>query len=199
MFFFLPEKPQMSAGRWWWVGRGCWRRILLNYVYPPRKKLISKLIDLILVFTTYSTYNAPKMMVSHFPHASCLLHLPSILPSVTAACFWLVFVCVFSGRRLLRPWCISCFLFFIAQFDAPNDGTKSPQALPAQRASSPTPLLPWPPTPSWLLFAIIKRQPPKARAPPFSLFFDGLLFGAPNEGTNSGESTTGTSSLAWDQ
>jgi hypothetical protein len=36
------------------------------------------------------------------------------------------------------------------------------------------------------LFAIIKRRPPKTKAPPLSLLFDGLRFNAPNKGTNSG-------------
>ena len=41
----------------------------------------------------------------------------------------------------------------------------------------------------WLIVVIIiNPQPPKAKALPISLFFDGSLFGAPNMGTNGGES-----------
>jgi hypothetical protein len=48
---------------------------------------------ILIAYTSYSTYNAPKMMVSRFPHASRSSHLvPSVLPSVTAACFGLVVV-----------------------------------------------------------------------------------------------------------
>ncbi len=38
------------------------------------------------------------------------------------------------------------FSFFVAQFDTPNDGTVSPHALLAQRASALTPPLPLLPT-----------------------------------------------------
>jgi hypothetical protein len=33
---------------------------------------------------------------------------------------------------------------------------------------------------------LINRRPPKAKALPSSLFFDGACIGAPNRGTNSG-------------
>ena len=58
-------------------------------------------------------------MVSHFPHTSRLLHLPSILPSIAAACFWLVVVykILFGGH--LRPRRIFTILFFVTFFAAP--------------------------------------------------------------------------------
>jgi len=44
---------------------------------------------------------------------------------------------------------------------------------------------------------MFKWRPPKAKTPPLSLFFDGLHFGAPNKGTNNGESATDAASLVW--
>jgi hypothetical protein len=50
----------------------------------------------------------------------------------------------------------------------------------------------------WLVVAsMFKRRPPKAETPPLSLFFEGLRFGAPNEGTNNGDSATDAASLVW--
>ena len=46
-------------------------------------------------FTSSSTYNTPKSMVTCFPHMSCSLQLPSIIPSVTSACFWLIVAYLF--------------------------------------------------------------------------------------------------------
>jgi hypothetical protein len=75
------------------VDRGQRGWVLLNNTNRMRKKLVAKLNDFIIVYhTSYSIYNAPKMMVSCFPHASHLLQLPSILLSIAAACFLLVVV-----------------------------------------------------------------------------------------------------------
>jgi hypothetical protein len=54
------------------------------------------------------------------------------------------------------------------------------------------------PTPSlgWLLYLPIDRQPPKAKAPIFSLFFDGVYVCTPNKGTDNGECETATGRLA---
>ncbi len=47
------------------------------------------------VFDFYHPLTLPpsKTIVSRFPALPALAHIPSILPSVTAACFWLVVVC----------------------------------------------------------------------------------------------------------
>jgi hypothetical protein len=44
-------------------------------------------------------------------------------------------------------------------------------------------------TPSsiWLLFILIKRRPPKAKAPPLSLLFDASYFASPSKQTNNSE------------
>jgi hypothetical protein len=51
---------------------------------------------------------------------------------------------------------------------------------------SSSPLHPLMLTPSfiWLLFILIKRQPPKAKAPPLSLSFDASYFASPSKQTN---------------
>ena len=85
-------------------------------------------------------------MELHFPRASRSSHLPSILPSVAAASFWLVVAFKSSTGGQLRPRCILYYIFFVDQFAALNDGMVSPHVLPVQRASALTPPLPLPPT-----------------------------------------------------
>jgi hypothetical protein len=69
--------------------------------------------------------------------ASRLSHLPYILPSVAAACFWLVVVWAVVDRRLSKAVVYFMFIyFFVAQFDVLNDGTVSPHALSRTRAST---------------------------------------------------------------
>jgi len=84
---------------------------LLKNTNQPRKKLVTKLNNFIIDYTSYSTYNAPKMMVSRFPHASRLSHLPSILPSVVATCFWLVVALQISIGGCIRPRRFFVFIF----------------------------------------------------------------------------------------
>jgi hypothetical protein len=72
------------------LGRRGW--VLLNNTNRPGKKIVTKINDFIIVYTSYSIYNAPKMMVSRFHHAFRSSHLPSILLSIADACFWLVVV-----------------------------------------------------------------------------------------------------------
>jgi hypothetical protein len=91
MAFCISSRPTpVASGEGVDRGRRGW--VLLNNTNRSRKKIVTKLNDFIIVYTSYSAYNAPKMMVSRFPHVSRSLHLPSILPSVVAACFWLVVV-----------------------------------------------------------------------------------------------------------
>ncbi len=54
-------------------------------------------------------------------------------------------------------------------------------------ASSPTHPLMSIPSPIWLLFILIKRRPPKAKAPPLSLLFDASYFVSPSEQINDSE------------
>jgi hypothetical protein len=91
MAFCISSRPTLVASGEG-VDRGQRGWVLLNNTNRPRKKIVTKVNNFIIVYTNYSSYNAPKMMVSRFPHASRLSHLPSILPSAAAACFWLVVV-----------------------------------------------------------------------------------------------------------
>ncbi len=129
-------------------------------------------------------------MVLCFPHACRPAHILFILSPIASACFLLVVVCAVvnwwppKGCSLLHAnyFCHS-ILFY-----APNDVTTSYPTLHHSYASSPTPLLPRTPTVYWLLCVSAWCWEPKARAQRISLFFDRSLFGAPNEGTNSGKS-----------
>jgi hypothetical protein len=82
-------------------------------------------------------------MLLHIPHASRLLHIPSMLPSVADACFWLV-----VGFKVVDRWSSKAvvyfilfyfILFFVTQFDTPNNGMVSPHALPPTCLCSNTP------------------------------------------------------------
>jgi hypothetical protein len=128
------------------VGRGVSVRVLFNSADRPRKTIVTKLNDLLHVFTSYSTSNAPKTTELCFPCASRSSHLPSILPSVAAASFWLVVAFKIIDRRPFKAVVYFILYIFFDELAAPNDGTVSPHALPAQRASALTPTLPLPPT-----------------------------------------------------
>jgi hypothetical protein len=67
-------------------------------------------------------------MVSCFLRASRSSRLPFIVPSVAAACFWLVVVCKIFNRRPSTPRAQPISLFFCRSppFDAPNNGTTTP-------------------------------------------------------------------------
>ncbi len=54
-------------------------------------------------------------------------------------------------------------------------------------ASSPTHPLTSTPSSIWLLFILIKRRPPKAKAHPLSLLFDASYFTSPSKQTNNSE------------
>jgi len=84
----LPALPLGASSEG--VRQGRCARVLFNSADRPRKKIITNLNDLFYVFTSYSTSNAPKTMELRFPRAYRSSHLPSILPSVAAASFWLV-------------------------------------------------------------------------------------------------------------
>ena len=151
------------------VGRGRCARVLFNLADRPRKKLITKL-NIFFVFTPYPTYNAPKMMASHFPHSSCSSNIPSMLPSVTIPCFWLVVVFWFADWRPINAtmYCIF-YNFCVAPFDVPNNGTVFPHALHPSRATSPDSLPPQMLTIGWLMCFPFMFRPLKAKTMPITL------------------------------
>ncbi len=66
------------------------------------KEYLLNSTNLFYVFTSYSTSNTPKTMDLHLPRSSHLLHLPSILPSVAAASFWLVVAFKIIDQQLFK-------------------------------------------------------------------------------------------------
>jgi hypothetical protein len=62
MAFSISSRPTpVASGEGVDQGRRGW--VLLNNTIRLRKKLVTKLNDFIKVYTSYSTYNAPKMIV----------------------------------------------------------------------------------------------------------------------------------------
>ncbi len=77
--------------------------------------------------------------------------------------------------------------FLLINIPPQMTGNRPPHTFWPGLASSPT--HPLTPTLSsiWLLFILIKRQPPKAKAPPLSLLFNASYFASPSEQTNDSE------------
>ena len=80
-----------------------------------------------------------------FPCASCLMHLPSIFPSIPDAYFWLVVVFQIINWHLSKASVYFIYIIF-DQVITPNNGTVSPHALPRPSASALTSPLPLQPT-----------------------------------------------------
>ncbi len=75
-------------------------------------------------------------------------------------------------------------LFLLINIPPQTSGNHPPHTFPPGLASSPTHPLTSTPSSIWLLFILIKRQPPKAKAPPLSLLFDASYFASPSKQTN---------------
>jgi hypothetical protein len=75
------------------------------------KKIFTELKKFILDFTSYLMTSAPKTLELRFPHASSSSHLPSILPSVAAANFWLVVAFKIINRQPFKA--VVYFIFFL--------------------------------------------------------------------------------------
>ncbi len=97
----------------WWDGQESRQRVLLNIVNLPRKKLISELIDFILVFIP-SQLNCPQndgiMLPPHSPLAespclSLLHHAPVFL---VGCCIWNIDRQPF--KAMAYPWILSKYL-----------------------------------------------------------------------------------------
>ncbi len=152
-----PTPGTSTAG----VGQGWCGGVLFNNAYWSRKKYISYINKFILVYYLLSTSNTPQ--INGVIHSACSpLVAPALLYPLHLACVFLV------GSCMLHHWLAasSCqmyfvlFNFFVAPFDAPNNGMTCPHTLPTLRASSPTSNLSHMPTLGWLLCLPIKRQPP---------------------------------------
>ena len=137
-------------------------------------------------------------MVLCFPRASRSSRLPFIVPSVTAACFWLVVLCFFADCRPSEATTYFIVLFFCHLIRRPQTIAKrSPTRFTA--VTHPPQYLPH--SKRQLLVGCCvfptKRRPPKAENPPPSLFFDGLHFSTQNKGTNCGAAKPDGARLAW--
>ena len=154
------------------VGPGRCARVLFNLADRPRRKLINKLNNLFYVFTSYSTSNAPKTMELRFPRASCSTHLPSILPSVAVASFWLVVALIINDRRPFKAVVYFILYIFCRSIHRPKrwDGVPLCAPLPTRLRSI------IPPTASanywvdcWLLSLIGSHLRPRPRLPLYFL------------------------------
>ena len=64
-----------------------------------------------------------QTMISQFLHTSRLSHLPSILPTVADAYFWLVVVWKFIGMCLFKAMVYFFFFFsLLLNYACPNNG-----------------------------------------------------------------------------
>ncbi len=80
-------------------------------------------------------------------------------------------------------------LLFFSPMNIPpqTKGNRPPHTFRPGLASSPMHPLMLTPSSIWLLFILIKQQPPKAKAPLLSLLFDASYFASPSEQTNNSE------------
>ncbi len=74
--------------------------------------------------------------------------------------------------------------FLLINIPPQTMGNRPPHTFRPGLTSSPTHPLRSTLSSIWLLFIFIKRRPPKAKAPPLSLFFDASYFASPSEQTN---------------
>ncbi len=85
--------------------------------------------------------NAPKTMDLRFPRTSRSSHLPSILPFVAAASFWLVVVFTIINRRPFKA--AVYFIFYI--FSSLNSPPQTMGQCPPTHSPPSAPLLYTPP------------------------------------------------------
>jgi hypothetical protein len=130
---------------------------------------------------------------SHLPHADVVHWHPSATPprlslfatlsSPTPAHFWLVVGSKTLIGGHLRPQCIFFNYIFVNQLNGQNDGAVTPRTFHPSPMSYSIYKPPRMPTSIWLLYIFRKWWPPKANAPPISLFFDVDKKVIPNKGT----------------
>ncbi len=78
-------------------------------------------------------------------------------------------------------------IFFCQLISTPNDGQPSSPHVPTRPCLFYNAPLMSTPSLIWLLFTLIRRWPPKAKAPPPSLLFDASYFASPSKQTNNSE------------
>jgi hypothetical protein len=65
-------------------------------------------------------------MLLHIPHASRSLHIPSMLPSIAAACFWLVVAFNVIDRRPSKAVVYFIFIYFLSLNSTPQTMGRCP-------------------------------------------------------------------------
>ncbi len=151
--------------------RGCCQRILFNYVNQQRKKLIKLTHQFILSLYPCPTRLPPKRWYCHSP-ALLPRRTSSLVPPLSRPRVFGWLLNWKSIRGHLRPqWSILNHIF-VVQMNSQNDGAVTPRTFHPSRASSTIYNPPRMPTSIWLLYVFRKWRPPKANAPPISLFFD---------------------------
>ena len=136
-------------------------------------------------------------MKKHHPRAPSRSHVLSILFFSVEANFQLV-VAYPSRSAAARGLGVIYILFiFVSPITAPNNRKTHLHTFLPNRSSSVGLFLSLTPSFGWLLYLPIDRRPPKAKAPIFSQFFDGVYVCTPNKGTDNGEHKTATGHFAW--
>jgi hypothetical protein len=135
-------------------------------------------------------------MKKHHPRAPSRLHVLSILFFSVKAYFQLVVVCPCCPAAAQGLHVIYIHFIFVLPFTAPNNRKTHLHTFLPSCSSSVRLFLLLMPSLGWLLYLPIDhRRPPKAKAPIFSLFFDGLYVCAPNKGTDNGKHKIATGRL----
>ncbi len=132
-------------------------------------------------FATPSKETTPPPMVC--PGRRCSsMPLPPMMPNFG----WLL--CPPIKWQLSKAKGPPILLFFCQLISHPQMmGNRPPHTFRLGLASSPTHPLMSTPSSIWLSFILIKRWPPKAKAPPLSLLFDASYFASPSNQTNNSE------------
>ena len=118
---------------------------------------------------------SPNMMASRFPHASHSSNIPSMLPSVAAACFWLVVVFWFADWQPINATMYCIFIIFALLHSTSQTMGQCFSTPSTPRATSPDSLPPPMLTLGWLLCFPFMFQPLKAKTMPIALFLMGSL------------------------
>ena len=125
-------------------------------------------------------------MKKHHPRAPSRSHVLSILFFSVKAYFQLVVACPCCLAAAQGLGMIYIHFICVSPITALNNRKTHLHTFLPSRSSSVRLFLSLTPSLGWLLYLPIDhRRPPKAKAPIFSLFFDGFYVCAPNKGTDS--------------
>jgi len=118
-------------------------------------------------------------MKKHHPRAPSQSHVLTILFFGVEAYFQLVVACSCHSVAAQGLGVIYIHLIFVSPITAPNNRKTHLHTFLPSRSSSVRPFLSLTPSLGWLLYLSVDWRPPKAKAPIFSLYFDGVYMSAP--------------------